>query len=76
MARRAVAYSRISRTGLPISCPYHGPTVWRWLTPIPSSSRPPENSSIVAAVWAVATGVREYMGRTPVPRRIRSLAAA
>ena len=43
---------------------------------MPSTMRPPENSSIVAACWAVATGVREYMGSTPVPSLMRSVAAA
>ena len=38
--------------------------------------RPPEYSSIVAAVCAVDTGVREKIGSTPVPSRIRSVAAA
>jgi hypothetical protein len=45
-------------------------------TPMPSTMRPPENSSIVAACCAVAAGVREYIGRTPVPSRMRSVAAA
>ena len=31
---------------------------------------------MVAACWAVATGVREYMGSTPVPSLMRSVAAA
>ncbi len=38
--------------------------------------RPPENSSIVAAVCAIVAGVREKIGTTPVPSRIRSLALA
>jgi hypothetical protein len=43
---------------------------------LPSTIRPPEISSIVAAVCAVDTGVREKMGRTPVPRFTRSLTVA
>ena len=38
--------------------------------------RPLENSSIVAACCAVATGVREKIGRTPVPSLMRPLLAA
>ena len=38
--------------------------------------RPPESSSIVAAACAIATGVRAKIGRTPVPRRMRSLTDA
>jgi len=38
--------------------------------------RPPEYSSIVATVCAIVAGVREKIGTTPVPSRIRSLAAA
>jgi ligand-binding SRPBCC domain-containing protein len=38
--------------------------------------RPPEYSSMVAAVCAMVAGVREKIGTTPVPRRIRSETAA
>ena len=38
--------------------------------------RPPENSSMVAAACAIATGVRAKIGTTPVPSRIRSLTEA
>jgi hypothetical protein len=31
---------------------------------------------MVAAAWAVATGVLEKIGSTPVPTRMRSVAAA
>jgi hypothetical protein len=59
IARTVLAYSRISRTGLPISWPYQFSTVTRWDTPRPSTRRPPASSSTVAAICAVATGVRE-----------------
>ena len=45
-------------------------------TPRPSTIRPPENSSIVAAVCAIAAGVREKIGTTPVPSRTRSVTEA
>ena len=51
-------------------------TVTLWLTPRPITIRPPEYSSIVAAVCAVDAGVREKIGRTPVPSLMRSVAAA
>ena len=38
--------------------------------------RPPEISSIVAAVCAHEAGVREKIGRTPVPSLIRSVTVA
>ena len=59
IARTAPTYSRMSRTGFSIRCPYQFSTVTWWETPSPSTSRPPDSSSIVAAAWAVATGVRE-----------------
>ncbi len=59
IARIAVTYSRISSTGLSIFAPYQPSTVTRWETPSPITMRPPEISSMVAAVCAVATGVRE-----------------
>ena len=49
IARRAVTYSRISATGCSIFDPYQLSTVTWWETPMPSTIRPPENSSIVAA---------------------------
>ena len=52
------AYSRISRSGLSIVCPYQASTAGRCETPRPMTARPPENSSSVAKDWAVATGVR------------------
>ena len=52
------AYSRISRSGLSIVCPYQASTAGRWETPRPRIALPPENSSSVANDWAVATGVR------------------
>ena len=59
IARIAPTYSRISATGRSIDCPYQASTVSRCETPTPSTIRPPESSSIVAAVCAVAAGVRE-----------------
>jgi hypothetical protein len=58
---------------LSILCPYQPSTVTLCETPMPSTIRPPDSSSIVAAVWAVAAGVREYIGSTPVPSLIRSV---
>ena len=63
-------------TGLSIFSPCQFSTVTRCETPSPSTIRPPEYSSIVAAVCAIVAGVREKIGTTPVPSRIRSLAAA
>ena len=76
IARSAVTYSRISATGCSMCEPNQFSTVTWCDTPMPSTIRPPEYSSIVAACWAVATGVRECIGSTPVPSRIRSVAAA
>ena len=59
MARRMATYSRVSRRGLSMVCPYHASTTGRCDTPSPHTARPPENSSSVAKDWAVATGVRE-----------------
>ena len=33
-------------------------TVTLWLTPMPSRKRPPESSSRVTAIWAMAVGWR------------------
>lgn len=44
--------------------------------PSPSSSRPPERRSIVAAVLAVSTGFRSALSSTRVPTRIRSVTPA
>ena len=76
MARTPAMYSRIWVTGLVIFWPCQFSTVTRCETPSPRTRRPPEYSSIVAAVWAIVAGVRLKIGTTPVPRRIRSLAAA
>ena len=38
--------------------------------------RPPESSSRLAAIWAIAVGCLGYMGRTPVPRFTLSVAFA
>ena len=76
MARTAPAYSRISLTGLSIVLPNQFSTVIRCATPRPSTIRPPDSSSMVAAACAVATGVREYMGSTPVPSLRRSVRIA
>ena len=66
------AYSRIWETGFEISASNQFSTVIRCETPRPRTMRPPETSSRVAAVCAIATGVREKIGTTPVPRRARS----
>ena len=71
-----LAYSRIWVTGFSIFAPYQFSTVILCETPRPSTIRPPENSSIVAAVWAIAAGVREKIGTTPVPSRTRSVTDA
>ena len=76
IARTMPAYSRICVTGFEISAPNQFSTVTWCETPSPSTIRPPENSSIVAAVCAIATGVREKIGTTPVPRRARSVTEA
>ena len=76
IARTIEAYSRICVTGLEISESNQFSTVTLCETPRPSTMRPLEYSSIVAAVCAVETGVREKIGSTPVPSRIRSVAAA
>jgi hypothetical protein len=76
IARIACAYSRISATGFSIFEPYQFSTVTRCETPSPSTMRPCESSSMVAAAWAVATGVREWMGRTPVPSLMRLVRVA
>jgi hypothetical protein len=59
-----------------ISPPNQCSTVTWWETPRPSTIRPPDSSSRVAATCAIATGVRAKIGATPVPRRIRSVAVA
>ena len=69
IALTMLAYSRIWVTGFSIFAPYQFSTVILCETPRPSTIRPPENSSIVAAVWAIAAGVREKIGTTPVPSR-------
>ena len=76
IARTPFRYSRIWETGLVIFWPCQFSTVTRCETPRPSTIRPSEYSSIVAAVCAIVAGVRLKIGTTPVPRRIRSLAAA
>ena len=43
---------------------------------MPSTNRPPEISSMVAAVCAHEAGVREKIGRTPVPMRTFSVTVA
>ena len=43
---------------------------------MPSTNRPPEFSSMVAAVCAHEAGVREKIGRTPVPMRTFSVTLA
>ncbi len=76
IARTAPAYSRIWVTGFSIFVPYQFSTVTWCETPMPSTIRPPEYSSIVAAVCAIDTGVRAKIGITPVPSRARSLTVA
>jgi hypothetical protein len=58
-ARRIATYSRIAFSGRTIFDWNQFSTVTWCETPSPSTIRPPEYSSIVAAAWAVATGVRE-----------------
>ena len=70
------AYSRICWTGFEILASNQFSTVTWCETPRPRIIRPPEISSMVAAVCAVAAGVREKIGRTPVPSLIRSVTVA
>ena len=58
IARTMERYSRISDAGLSIVWPCQPSTTGRCETPMPSVKRPPESSSIVAAVWAIVAGVR------------------
>ncbi len=58
IARTIDTYSRISATGRSIVCPCQPSTTGRCETPSPSVRRPPESSSIVAAVCAIVAGVR------------------
>ena len=51
-------YSRISATGRSMVCPCQPSTTGRCETPSPRCNRPPDSSSIVAAVWAIEAGVR------------------
>jgi hypothetical protein len=44
--------------------------------PRPSTKRPPDRSSRVAAVWAITRGGREKTGITPVPSRTRLVVPA
>ncbi len=76
IALTMATYSRICETGLEILASYQFSTVTWCETPSPSTIRPPENSSIVAAACAIVAGVREKIGTTPVPRRARSLTEA
>ena len=76
IARTASRYSRICVTGLSIFAPCQFSTVTRCETPRPRTIRPPECSSIVAAVCAMVAGVRVKIGTTPVPSLIRSLTPA
>ena len=76
IARQIEAYSRIWVTGFSIFESNQFSTVTLWETPRPSTNRPPEISSIVAAVCAHDAGVRLKIGRTPVPRRTFSVTVA
>ncbi len=76
MARTIEAYSRIWVTGRSILESNQFSTVTWCEMPSPSTMRPSENSSMVAAAWAIAAGVREKIGTTPVPSRTRSLTDA
>jgi hypothetical protein len=44
--------------------------------PRPNVNRPPDKASIVAAVWAISAGDREYTLTMPVISPIRSVEAA
>ena len=56
IALTMATYSRICETGLEILASYQFSTVTWCETPSPSTIRPPENSSIVAAACAIVAG--------------------
>ena len=51
-----VRYSRIASTGLWMLMPHMPSTVTLWLMPMPRMNRPPDSSSSVAAICAIAVG--------------------
>src|SRR6059058_6156977 len=69
-------YSRVRSSGLGNGTPYQPSTTCGPETPSPSDSRPPDKASNVAAVIAVAAGVRADSCTNPVPSLIRVVRAA
>ena len=69
-------YSRVRPSGLPQATPCQPSTTCGPDVPSPSSSRPPESWSSVAAVIAVIAGVRAGICMIAVPIPICSVVAA
>jgi len=76
MARRIATYSLTSGTGRSIRWPYQPSTTGRWDTPRPRFSRPPDSSSIVAAVIAVIAALRPGIWKIAEPSLIVVVPAA
>ena len=70
------AYSRICETGFEIFAPNQFSTVTWCETPSPSTIRPPENSSIVAAACAIVDGRAREDRHDAGTQRARSLTEA
>ncbi len=74
--RRIATYSRVRCSCLAKGCPCQPSATWGPDEPIPSSIRPPEMLSMVAAVMAVIAGVRAGIWKIAEPSLIRSVFAA
>ena len=77
--RRARTTSTVSRSrsmGRSNGIPCSGSTCTRWLEPRPSTNRPPERWSTVAAAMAMVGALRTNTLEMAVPRRIRDVAVA
>ena len=74
--RTIATVSRTRSSGLEYSTPCSGPTWTRWLDPSPSTNRPPERSSTVAADIAMVGAVRTNTLLMAVPRRMRRVRSA
>jgi hypothetical protein len=69
-------YSRVRSSGFANRTPCQPSDTCGPDTPSPSRNRPPDNASMVAAVMAVAAGVRAGICITAAPRSIRSVCPA
>jgi hypothetical protein len=69
-------YSRVRSRGFGNGAPYHPSTTCGPETPSPRVNLPPDNASRVAAVIAVAAGVRADSCTSPVPSLMRVVRAA